>query len=268
MSSKGIFTAVSGAMAQDARLETIANNIANANTTGFKKDQQTFYEYLSANEKQPDVIQVPRIPASIESFYDMQGGDRGYVDSSGTFTKFEQGSLKPTGSTLDLALEGSGFFEVATPSGVKFTRNGSFKMNQNGELTTNDGHPVLREGAGQDPAQRAIKLNSSNVTISQTGEVYDGGVQVAKLSIVDVQRKEALQKVGSSFYQLKENYNEPVRPAFEAQVHQGFVEGSNVNVVQEMTDMIMASRVFESNQQAIKAFDKMDDKLVNQVGKG
>lgn len=267
MSSKGIFTAVSGAMAQDARLETIANNIANANTTGFKKDQQVFYEYLSATEKQPDVIQVPRIPASIESFYDIQGGDRGYVDTAGTFTKFEQGSMKPTGSTLDFALEGSGFFEVNTPQGVRMTRNGSFKMNQNGELVTNEGFPVLREGVGQDPAQRAIKLTSSNVTVSQSGDVYDGGVQVAKLSVVDVQRKEALQKVGSSFYQLKENYNEPVRPALDAQVQQGFVEGSNVNVVQEMTDLISASRVFESNQQAIKAFDKMDEKLVNQVGK-
>ena len=82
MSNKGIYTALSGAIAQSQRLDTIANNIANSNTTSFKKDAQTFREYVTAYEKTPDVINVPKIPASIESFYDMQGGDRGYVDSA------------------------------------------------------------------------------------------------------------------------------------------------------------------------------------------
>ncbi len=267
MSSKGLFTALSGAMAQSQRLDTIANNIANVNTTAFKKDQQTFNEYLTANEKQPDVIQVPRIPASIESFYDMQGGDRGYVDSSGTFTEFTQGQLKPTGSTLDIGLEGQGFFEVMTPQGVRLSRNGSFKINGAGQLVTKEGHLVLREGQGGDAAQRAINLDGRNITVSYNGDIYNGGELVGRLSLVDVNNKEALQKVGSSLFSLKENYAEVPVPAREIQTHQGYVEGSNVNIINEMTDMIAASRTFEATQQAMKAFDQMDDKLVNQVGK-
>ena len=98
MSSKGIYTALSGAMAQSSKLDTIANNLANVNTTSFKKDRQMFQEYLTAYEKNPDVIAVPRIPASVESFYDMQGGDKSYVDSAGTYTNFDQGGLKQTGN--------------------------------------------------------------------------------------------------------------------------------------------------------------------------
>ena len=126
MSIKGLFTALSGAMAQTQKIDTIANNIANVNTTGFKKDQQTFGEYLTSYEKEPQVIQVPRVTASIESFYDMNGGDKAFVDSTGTYTNFEQGSLKFTGGKLDLALDGAGFFEVSTPAGVQLTRAGNF----------------------------------------------------------------------------------------------------------------------------------------------
>ncbi|MGE0763560.1 MAG: flagellar basal-body rod protein FlgF [Bdellovibrionales bacterium] len=266
MSSKGIFTALSGAMAQSQRLDTIANNIANANTTSFKKDQQTFYEYLSAAEKTPDVIQVPRVPASTESFYDMQGGDRGYVDSAGTFTDFTQGQLRPTGSTLDVALEGRGLLEVLSPQGVRLTRNGQLKIDSNGTLVTKEGFPVLRDGS-QDPAQRRIQVEGRNLTISQNGEIYDNGNQLARLSVVEVANPDSLQKVGTSMYALKPNFNETLTPSNETQVRQGFIELSNVNIVDEMTDMISASRAFETAQRAMKAFDQMDDKLVNEVAK-
>lgn len=266
MSSKGIFTALSGAMAQSQRLDTIANNIANSNTTSFKKDQQTFYEYLSAAEKMPDVIQVPRVPASIESFYDMQGGDRGYVDSSGTFTNFEQGQLKPTGSTLDVALEGKGMLEVLTPQGPRLTRNGQFKIDSNGTLVTKEGFPVLREGTG-DPNTRRMQVEGRNLTISNSGDIYDNGNQVGRLSVVEVANVDSLQKVGSSMYAIKSNYAQTLAPSPETQVKQGFIELSNVNIVDEMTDMISASRTFETAQRAMKAFDQMDEKLVNQVPK-
>jgi flagellar basal-body rod protein FlgF len=162
MSSKGIYSAVSGAMAQSSRLDTIANNLANVNTTSFKKDRQVFSEYLAANEKPQDVIQAPRIPASVESFYDMQGGDTAYVNPAGTYTNFEQGALKSTGSAMDMAIEGKGFFEVLTPQGVRWTRNGSLQIDGNGRLTTKEGFPVLRDGQN-DPAQRTIQLGSRNM---------------------------------------------------------------------------------------------------------
>ncbi|MCB0410983.1 MAG: flagellar basal-body rod protein FlgF [Bdellovibrionales bacterium] len=265
MSTKGIFTALSGAVAQSQRLDTIANNIANSNTTGFKKDNQVFKEYLTAVEKPPAVIQVPRVPASIESFYDMQGTDRGYVDANGTYTSHEQGSLKATGSPLDLALQGDGFFEVLTPSGPQFTRAGTFRRDVEGRLVTKEGYPVLKEGYGQPAEGRLITISSPNITVSQRGEIYEGGEALGKLSMVTMANKEALQKRGQSLFALKPGAQVPVRPANEALVEQGFIELSNVNVVKEMTDMISATRAFESTQKAIQAFDQMDQKLVNDV---
>lgn len=266
MSSKGIFSAVSGAMAQSSRLDTIANNLANVNTDSFKKDRQIFSEYLSANEKNPDVIAVPRVPASVESFYDMQGGDNAYVNPAGTYTNFEQGALKSTGSPLDLALEGKGFFEVLTPQGVRWTRTGALQIDGTGRLVTKDGFPILKEGAG-DAEQRTISTSSRNITVSQAGEIFDGGAQMGRLAVVDFVQPDDLQKVGNSLYTLKSNAGSAPIQTPEAKVHQGFREGSNVNVVTEMTDMIAANRVFEATQHVIKAHDQLDDKLINQVGK-
>lgn len=266
MSSKGIYTALSGAMAQSQRLDTISNNIANSNTDSFKKDKQVFEEYLTANNKLPDVIQAPKIPASIESFYDMQSGDRGYVNSDGTYIDQSQGNLRSTGNPLDVALDGKGFFEVLTPRGVKYTRSGSFKIDGNGLLVTKQGYPVLQAGQ-QDPEQRTIAVGSRNLTISYGGDVYENGELSGRLSVVEVDNPDALKKEGQALYALKPNYGAQILPATEAQVHQGFIESSNVNIVEEMTDMIQASRSFESTQKAIKAFDMLDGKLVNEVGR-
>lgn len=268
MSSKGIFTALSGAMAQNQRLDTIANNIANVNTPAFKKDAQVFREYLTAYEKQPDVIQVPKVPASIESFYDMQSADRGYVDASGTYTDLSQGTLKPTGNNLDLALEGKGFFEVLTPQGVRMARAGNFSVDGQGRLVTKQGHPVLNNTVSEDPQTRVITLTSPNVSVSASGEIFENGQSIGSLALVNVGQKEALLKNGAGLYSLKENYAATVdRTPSSLKVHQGFVENSNVNVIQEMTDMIQATRAFESTQKAMKAFDAMDDRLVNDIPK-
>ncbi len=268
MSSKGIFSSLSGALAQSERLDTIANNIANSNTAAFKKERQVFSEYLTANEKPPTVMTVPRIPASEESFYDMQGGDRAYVDASGTYVDHSQGALKNTNGPLDLAIEGRGYFEVLAPGGVRLSRNGNLKIDAQGRLVTREGFPVLREGLGQDPEQRTIRLSGArDVTVSYSGEIYEAGQMVGRLSMVDVADQDALQKQGSSLYALKDNYGAQLKPASDFKVHQGFIELSNVNIVDEMTDMIMATRAFETNKQAISTFDKMDEKLVNDVPK-
>lgn len=258
MSTKGVYTALSGAVAQSQRLDTIANNIANVNTPSFKKDQQVFREYLTAYEKPSDVIQVPKVPASIESFYDNQAADRGYVDGSGTYTDFSQGTLKPTGNKLDMALEGDAFYEVLTPQGVRYTRNGAFAIDAEGKLVTKNGHQVLKKGT-EDPQTRVLKITKPDVTVSLSGDIYVDGESVGALSIVNVGQKEALQKVGNSLYGLKETFDPKLSTNSDGKVHQGFVENSNVNVIQEMTDMIAATRVFDSTQRAIKAYDQMDE---------
>jgi flagellar basal-body rod protein FlgG len=268
LSTKGIFTALSGAIAQNNKLDTVANNIANANTAGYKRDEQVFREYLTANEKPPEVIQVPKVPASIDSFYDTQGADRGYVETAGTYTDFSQGQMIQTGSSLDFGLEGEGFYEVLTPQGVRLTRAASLSIDNDGQLVTKSGYPILKAGAaGGDPQARVFKVNGARITSSYAGELFQAGESLGKLSVVNVGNIDALQKIGSSLFALKPNYNATITPAPEYKVHQGFVEGSNVNIVKEMTDMIAATRTFEANQKSIQAFDKMDEKLNNEVPK-
>lgn len=268
MSTKGIFTALSGALAQNLKLDTIANNIANVNTTGFKRDQQTFGEYLTAMEKEPQVIQVPRVPASVESFYDMNGGDKSFVDSAGTFTNFEQGSLKHTGGKLDLAIDGPGFFEVATPSGVQLTRAGNFTMDGNGQLVTKDGFPVLLEGDDSSSVEeRTVKFSGiGQAYISDGGEIFDGAKKLGKISLLQVSNPDSLQKMGNNNFGFKPNMKTEVTKSAAPNLKQGFIETSNVNIVNEMTEMIQAQRVFEGTQKAIHAYDAMADKLINVVG--
>ncbi|MFZ3228758.1 MAG: flagellar basal-body rod protein FlgF [Pseudobdellovibrio sp.] len=268
MSTQGIYTALSGALAQTTKIDTIANNIANVNTTGFKKDQQTFSEYLTSAEKEPEVIQVPRVPASIESFYDINGGDKSYVDAAGTYTNFEQGSMKNTGGKLDVAIDGPGFFEVNTPSGVRLTRAGNFTVDGNGQLVTKDGHAVLLEGENlTSPEERTVRFSGkASISISDGGEVFDGNERIGKLSLVNVNNPDSLQKVGNNYYGFKSNMAPEIVSIQVPSLKQGFLETSNVNVVNEMTEMIMAQRVFEGTQKAIHAYDNMADKMINVVG--
>lgn len=269
MGTKGVYTALSGAMAQAQRLDTIANNIANVSTPGFKRDQQTFQEYLTSFEKEPPVMTIPRNVASIESFYDMQGGDKSYVDSKGTFTDFSQGSLKATSNPMDVAIDGKGLFEIATPNGVRFTRAGNFTMDGNGQLVTKDGFPVLKTGdAGADVASRTIRVSGLGpISISDNGDIFEGENNLGKISVVEPVNPDALQKIGNNLYAFKNNANPEVTNKEFPSLKQGFVEMSNVNVVSEMTDMIMTNRIFESTQKAIQNYDNLAEKVVNVVGK-
>lgn len=268
MSLKGVFTALSGALAQSTKIDTIANNIANVNTVGFKKDQQTFGEYLTAYEKEPEVIQVPRVPASVESFYDMNGGDKAFVNSTGTYTNFEQGSLKFTGGKLDLAIDGAGFFEVATPNGVQLTRAGNFTIDGNGQLVTKDGFAVLLEGEiGSVNEERVARFTGQGQAyVSDGGEVFEGDRRLGRISLVQASRMDALHKVGNNNFSVKPNMQTELTQVAVPSLKQGFIETSNINIVNEMTEMITAQRVFEGTQKAIQAYDSMADKLINVVG--
>jgi flagellar basal-body rod protein FlgF len=134
---------------------------------------------------------------------------------------------------------------------------------------TTDGFPVLKRdsGGGGDPQGRTITLGSArNVSFTQQGGIYQDGANVGDLSIVEFDNNEHLRKIGNSLYANTDPTVLPV-PVPLTQVHQGFIENSNVNIVKEMTDMIQATRNFESNQRVIKAYDEMDSRLVNDVPK-
>ena len=142
---KNLWVPLSGQIAQQQKVDTIANNIANANTAGFKKDSLVFKEHLTALNKGLDEIDIPNGDWKTEDFYRTQGAENAYVKVDGSYTDFTQGGLQPTHNPLDLALFGNGFFEVLTPSGVRFTRKGNFNFNQQGELVTENGYKLLSE---------------------------------------------------------------------------------------------------------------------------
>lgn len=269
MSTKGIYTAVSGAIAQSDKLDTIANNLANVDTPAFKRDEQVFREYLKSYEKQSEVIEAPRVPASIDSFYPLDGNDKSYVDHAGTYTSFAQGALQVTNNPFDLAIEGDGAFEVLTEDGVRYTRAGNFTLNNNGTLVTKQGHPVLLEEKPNVQFQeRLIKIgNAETWNITPQGELFINDEPRGKLAITTATNKDIFQKQGSTLFRLRETTTGQILPSKNFKLHQGSIEKSNVNVISEMTDMIKTSRIFETTQKAIQAYDQMNGKLVNDVAK-
>lgn len=180
-----IWVNLSGQIAQQRKVETIANNAANANTVGFKKDQLVFKEHLTALTKGVDDIDIPRGEFSPEDFYHTQGAENAMVAIEGNYTIFEQGQLIPTQSPLDIGLKGKGFIEVLTPTGVRFTRKGNLSIDREGSLVNDQGFKVLNatsvseeslrnpaSAPQQNPADRVIKIPSNTrITIALDGEI-------------------------------------------------------------------------------------------------
>lgn len=278
---KNIWVPLSGQVAQQRKVETIANNVANANTVGFKKDQLVFKEHLTALTQGVDDIDIPRKEFSPADFYHTQGAENAMVAIDGGFTVFEQGQLNPTSNPLDVALKGEGFIEVITPTGVRFTRKGNLSLSRDGELVTDQGFKVLsayevpadriRDPASAAsvprPEERILRVpTNAQLTISNGGDLFTKDGQVGKLSIVEFQDKQALRKEGNSLF-ITPDENNVRRTEIKTTVHQGFLEGSNVNAIEEMSELIKAHRQFESIQKAINAYDSISSKAANEIGK-
>lgn len=278
---KNIWVPLSGQVAQQRKVETIANNVANANTVGFKKDQLVFKEHLTALTKGQEDIHIPRKEFSPADFYHTQGAENAMVAVDGSFTIFEQGQLQPTNNPFDLALQGEGFFEVLTPTGVRFTRKGNFSINKDGELVTDQGFRVLsalnmdeetlREpaaiGSIPTPEERVVRVpTNTKVTFTREGDIFTRDGAIGKLSVVEFKDKHALRKEGNSLYITPDETNVK-RTEVKTAVNQGFLEGSNVNAIEEMSELIKAHRHFESIQKAINAYDSISGKAANDIGK-
>ncbi len=240
---------LSGTMSQEMRLEILSNNMANANTVGFKEDR---------------VFRIPETPASVwNNLSADQTKDVPINNISslpvGTFTNFEQGHLKETGNALDMALEGEGFFSVQTSQGTQYTRKGSFALNSNGTLVTQEGYPVLGKSGGQ------IKISGKQVVVAPSGTIIVDSVEVGALNIVEFANKTGLLKTGDSLYS-QQNPKDPGAPAKKTVVQQRFIEGSNVDPVKMMTEMINVMRGYESYQKVLQSMNEVDTKT-NEVGK-
>ncbi|MGE3609637.1 MAG: flagellar hook-basal body protein [Bacteriovoracaceae bacterium] len=278
---KNIWVPLSGQVAQQRKVETIANNVANANTVGFKKDQLVFKEHLTALTQGVEDIHIPRKEFSPADFYHTQGAENAMVAVDGSFTIFEQGQLTPTNNPLDIGLQGEGFIEVLTPTGVRFTRKGNFSLSKNGEIVTDQGYKILsalnvspqalREPASAGnfpkPEDRILKVpTDSKLTISKDGEILTTDGIIGKISVVEFQDKHALRKEGNALFITPDDLN-IIRTDIKTTVNQGFLEGSNVNAIEEMSELIKAHRHFESIQKAINAYDQISGKAANEIGK-
>ena len=278
---KNIWVPLSGQIAQQRKVETIANNVANANTAGFKRDQVVFKEHLTALTKGVEDIDIPRKEFSPEDFYHTQGGENAAVAVAGTYTIHEQGQLVPTNNPFDVAVNGPGFIEVLTPQGVRFTRQGNLALSSEGELVTSQGHKVLmpveiapaeiRGPAGQSiprPEERVVKIPQNQpITVSLEGEIFTRqGGSIGKISVVEFADQHALQKEGGSLF-INPDESNATRVGLKTKLQQGFMEGSNVNAVEEMSELVKAHRHFESIQKAINAYDSMTGRAVNDIAK-
>ena len=234
-------------IAQQFNLDTIANNLANVNTTGFKHQRAEFEDLMYQTFK-GSTTDSAAVQLGLGSAFTASASD------------FSSGTLQPTSNPLDLAITGSGFFQVQKPDGsLAFTRDGSFKKDANGLLVTSDGYPI------QPPI--TIPANATAVSISATGEVsalvagQNEMQPIGQIQIAVFPNPAGLTRMGQNLYAAGGASGDPQvsNPGATGagELKSGFLEGSNVQVVEEMVKMIMAQRSYEINSKAIQTSDEM-----------
>ena len=255
---KGLYAAYTGMINEQNRMDVLTNNLANASTTGYKKEgatSQAFKDVLAYKIK--DTTDYPHLSKNI-------GNLNLGVKVGETYTDYSQGAFRATENTYDLALSGRGFFmvEFASKDGgtsVKYTRDGSFTLNKDGYLVTKDGDYVL------DSRERRIQLDpNKDAAIDAFGRIQQGGVAVATIGITDFKDYNYLEHYGENYYQPVEGAE---RVAPDAIMRSGYLEASNVQVVSEMVEMISVSRQYESNQKLIQTIDSTLEMASNRLGK-
>lgn len=251
---RSLHTAVSGLITLENKQSTITNNIANANNTGFKSDtlsMKSFDDVLIQNKDKISGGRNVKNPIGTLSL----GAKIDSID-----TKFTQGLLKATNKPTDLAIDGRGFFAIQRGNETVFTRDGSFRVANNGYLITNGGDSVLgiNKNTG---AMEPIFVGTNNFVVDNYNGINVNGRSTHTLALADFNDYSSLKKIGDNFY-AGEN------PVFNAQVYanQGYLEQSNVNLSNEMTEMITTMRAFETNQKIVQTIDETLGKAANEIG--
>jgi flagellar basal-body rod protein FlgG len=275
--ASGIYTAMTGARAQEQRLETLNNNLANMMTPGYKRHRATFqaihnevHNKLGSPEQAMDVHHPVRFLPE----------DNVPVLKDERFTVWESGPLRSSGNKLDVALAGNGFFVLEGPNGQpnRYTRNGNFTLSADGTLVSGDGLPVL------DPDGQQIQLGGleGDITIEPGGFIQVGENQVGQIGVVDFENLRLLERVGDSQFVPPAppppevdangdpipvaNPNVPL-PVENPDIRQGWLEGANVNPVTGLALLIKTQRTYDMNVRAIQAYKHMDDLATREVGR-
>jgi flagellar basal-body rod protein FlgF len=245
----GLGTAASGLLSHSKSIDVMSNNVANSQTAGYKKDTlitSTFggqlYSKLESGMKNVSVGNV-------------NSGSK--LDQ--VFTSFDQGSIEETDSKLDFAIEGNGFFTVQKSDGsTGLTRNGQFKLDENGYLISPQGGMILGQNG-------LIKVNQANFDVNENGQIFVNGNYVDTLKITCPTDLKALTKQTDGTFT---DPNQTVQgTAFDGIIKQGSIETSNVDMTKEMAGIIASSRAFQSCSQLIKMMDQILQKSVNEIGK-
>jgi len=279
---RGWYTAASGMRAQQWRLDAVANNLANVNTDGYKRDVaafKAFPELLIRRQDDDGVYQHPFGSADAAPIVGKMGTG---VELNELYTAFEQGAFKETNSDFDIALDGKGFFAVSTPWGERYTRNGSFQLGKEGYLETKEGYKLLGENGPlmvkannfQVDKDGRIWVNAAisddpEVMVSREGNTWEDTVQLDTLKLVEFELDRYLEKQGSSLYRESDTSG-PARVIEQGnrpKVVQGFIEAANVDPVVEMVQMIEVNRSYEANQKIIQVEEAALGTLINQVMK-
>ncbi|KAA3615492.1 MAG: flagellar basal-body rod protein FlgF [Calditrichaeota bacterium] len=235
---RGLFTSATSMMARGNVLDVVTNNLANVDTVGYKRDRVTFRNVLDAKnivEDDPDQEGIENIE-----------------------TDFTAGQFKLTDNPLDFALEGDGFFVIQRGDESFYSRNGSFKLGQEGELLTLNGYQVMGEGG-------PIVLQEGEIVVNKDGTILSGSTIAGKFLVVDFENPDGLMKAGNNLFARADGMSEPQQ--IETLVKQGSLEQSNVNPLEEMVNLILISRDYTQNQKSIQTQDSTLQKAVNDLGR-
>lgn len=231
------YISLSSQAALRRQMDTIATNIANLNTTAYKAERNMFVQHLV---KSPggDRLVSPRLA---------------FVRDIAQYTDHSEGSVTPTNNPLDLALPGKGYFQIQTPDGVRFTRNGHFRMDATGQVVTEQGYAVLSDGG----APITLPTNASRIEIARDGSISTETGAAGRFGIVDFENLQALEKMGGGLMRTDATPQPIQRP----EIMQGALEASNVTAVTELSQMIDVQRAYEGVKNFIEREDDRQKKM-------
>ncbi|MEI5909116.1 flagellar hook-basal body protein [Bacillus spongiae] len=263
---RGFYTVASGMIAQQRKTEILSNNLSNANTPGFKADQTSMRAFPEMLLQRIDNQQLPiKTEGMVTSSKPLNVGLNTGVYLQEAAPSFLQGDLQQTDQNTDFAVvdhEGNGtsFFTVQHPEGeFRYTRNGNFTLDHQGNLVTSSGLYVMDTNGDK------ITLNNNDFDVLSDGTILQNNVEVASLRISYTENPLLLKKEGDGLYSTLENELPFTKDGYT--ISQGYIEGANVDEGRTMTDMLTAYRSFEANQKVLQAYDTSMDKAVNEIGR-
>lgn len=260
-----MFSGLFGALTTEHRMNIIANNLANVNTQGYKRQTLAFKDTMASYAH--DEIREPLMHLRSDPLFP-EAKNMARPRLAVSKIDYSQGSLEFTGNALDLAISGeNAFFRLQTPNGEYLSRSGHFVLSSDGTIVSPNGYPLQGEGGNLQ-----IPAGTRNIIITGDGQVAADEMVIGRITLVNVDNPQNLEKLGSNLYRSRSNVDVEQGDAFQdgARVEQGFIEKANVEVVSEMVNMIETQRQFEAYQKVMQTSDSLDravnDKLSKRQG--